>query len=161
MAADQSAVTNAQLNLEFTEIRAPFNGQTGALQFHEGNVVKAPDDTLLTINQTQPIYVEFAVPERYLPEIRKQMNTETLKVLATFENMTVAPPQGELTFIDNSVGHDHGHDFAQGNFSQHRCRALAGTICASGIDAVGIDQCGRGAIASVCRPGRLDSSSML
>ena len=56
-----------ELNLSFTEIRAPFDGRTGSLQFHEGNVVKAPDDTLLTINQIHPIYVAFAVPEQYLP----------------------------------------------------------------------------------------------
>ena len=106
--ADKSAITNAELNLEFTEIRAPFDGVTGSLQFHEGNVVKAPDDTLLTINQIQPIYVQFAVPEQFLPEIRKQMNTETLKVLATFQDMAVAPPQGDLTFIDNSVDETTG-----------------------------------------------------
>ena len=64
VAADESAVTNAQLNLEFTEIHAPFDGRTGSLQFHEGNVVKAPDDTLLTIHQIHPIYVVFAVAER-------------------------------------------------------------------------------------------------
>jgi membrane fusion protein, multidrug efflux system len=40
-------VQSDELNLEFTEIRAPFDGVTGSLQFHEGNVVKAPDDTLL------------------------------------------------------------------------------------------------------------------
>ncbi len=54
VAADSAAVTNAQLNLEFTEIRAPIDGATGGLQFHEGNVVKAPDDVLLTINQIHP-----------------------------------------------------------------------------------------------------------
>jgi membrane fusion protein, multidrug efflux system len=96
-------VQSDKLNLEFTEIRAPFDGVTGSLQFHEGNVVKAPDDTLLTINQIHPIYVAFAVPEQYLPEIRKQMETKTLKVSATFQNMEVAPPQGELTFVDNAV----------------------------------------------------------
>ncbi|MEJ0090332.1 MAG: HlyD family efflux transporter periplasmic adaptor subunit [Limisphaerales bacterium] len=78
VAADQSAVTNAQLNLEFTAIRAPFDGRTGSIQFHEGNVVKAPDDTLLTVNQIHPIYVVFAVPEQYLPEIKKQMSGERL-----------------------------------------------------------------------------------
>jgi membrane fusion protein, multidrug efflux system len=98
-----ATVQSDELNLEFTEIRAPFDGVTGGLQFHEGNVVKAPDDTLLTINQIHPIYVEFAVPEQYLPEIRKQMETKTLKVSATFQNMEVAPPQGELTFVDNAV----------------------------------------------------------
>ena len=108
VAADQSAVTNAQLNLEFTAIRAPFDGVTGSLQFHEGNVVKAPDDTLLTINQLKPIYVNFAVPEQYLPEIQKQMRERTLKVSVTFQNMTGAPPQGDLTFVDNSVDETTG-----------------------------------------------------
>ena len=100
--SDQAAIANAGLNLEFTLIRAPFDGRTGSLQFHEGNVVKAPDDTLLTINQIHPIYVAFAVPEQYLPEIKREMREKTLKVMATFQNMD-APPQGELTFIDNAV----------------------------------------------------------
>jgi len=102
VAADEAAVTNATLNLEFTEIRAPFDGRTGSLQFHEGNVVKAPDDTLLTINQIHPIYVQFAVPEQFLPEIQNEMRGKTLAVRASFENMN-APPQGELTFVDNAV----------------------------------------------------------
>jgi membrane fusion protein, multidrug efflux system len=108
VASDQAAVTNAQLNLEFTEIRAPFDGRTGSLQFHEGNVIKAQDDTLLTINQTHPIYVEFAVPEQYLPEIKKQMRAKTLEVLAAFENMDGPAPAGELTFVDNSVDETTG-----------------------------------------------------
>jgi multidrug efflux system membrane fusion protein len=99
---DQAAVTNAQLNLEFTEIRVPLDGVTGSLQFHEGNIIKAPDDVLVTINQIHPIYVQFAVPEQFLPEIQKEMRGKTLAVRAAFENM-VAPPQGELTFVDNAV----------------------------------------------------------
>jgi len=103
VAADRAAVANAQLNLEFTKIRSPITGRTGALQFHEGNVVKAPDDVLLTINQIHPIYAQFAVPEKYLPEIQRQMRGHTLAVTASFENMDTAPPRGELTFVDNAV----------------------------------------------------------
>jgi multidrug efflux system membrane fusion protein len=102
VAADQAAVTNAMLNLDYCQIRAPIDGVTGSLQFYQGNVVKSPDDTLLTINQIHPIYVAFAVPEQYLPEIKKEMRERTLNVQVTFQNMD-APPQGELTFIDNSV----------------------------------------------------------
>ena len=98
-----ATVKSDELNLEFTEIRAPFNGVTGSLQFHAGNVVKAPDDVLLTINQIHPIYVEFAVPEQYLPEIKKQMADKPLTVSAMYENLAGQPPQGELTFIDNAV----------------------------------------------------------
>jgi multidrug efflux system membrane fusion protein len=103
-----ATVQSDKLNLEFTEIRAPFDGETGSLQFHEGNVVKAPDDILLTINQIHPIYVDFSVPEQYLPEIQKQMRERTLKVSVTFENITVPPPQGDLTFVDNSVDETTG-----------------------------------------------------
>jgi multidrug efflux system membrane fusion protein len=98
-----ATVQSDELNLSFTQIRAPFDGVTGGLQFHEGNVVKAPDDTLLTINQIHPIYVQFGVPEQYLPEIRQEMREHPLKVSATFDNMNVPPPQGELTFVDNTV----------------------------------------------------------
>jgi len=98
-----ATVETDKLNLDYTEIRAPFDGVAGSVQFHEGNVVKAPDDVLLTINRIHPIYVQFAVPERYLPEIRKQMAGHTLKVSASFENMTGEPPTGTLTFVDNTV----------------------------------------------------------
>jgi multidrug efflux system membrane fusion protein len=103
-----ATVQSDALNLSFCEIHAPFDGVTGSLQLHEGDVVKAPDDTLLTINQVHPIYVAFAVPEQYLPVIQKQMREKSLKVSVTFENMTVSPPQGELTFVDNSVDQTTG-----------------------------------------------------
>ena len=103
VAADKAAITNALLNLEFCEIRAPIDGVTGGLQSYAGNVVKAPDDTLVTINQIHPIYVQFGVPEQFLPEIRKEMREHPLKVSVSFENMNGPPPQGELTFIDNTV----------------------------------------------------------
>ena len=103
VAADKAAITNALLNLEFCQIRSPIDGKAGGLQAYAGNVVKAPDDVLLTINQIHPIYVQFAVPEQYLPEIKEQMAGQTLKVTVTFENMVGPPPQGELTFVDNAV----------------------------------------------------------
>lgn len=103
VAADEATVTNAELNLGYCQIRAPIDGVTGSLQFHEGNVVKAPDDTLLTINRIHPIYVQFGVPEQYLQAIRREMRNKTLKVMATFENMASPAPQGELTFVDNTV----------------------------------------------------------
>ncbi|MGH7993692.1 MAG: efflux RND transporter periplasmic adaptor subunit [Limisphaerales bacterium] len=98
-----ATVQSDQLNLSFTEIRAPFDGVTGNLLFYQGNVVKAPDDTLVTLNQIHPIYVQFGVPEQFLPEIRREMPAHPLTVSASYENMNGEPPQGELTFIDNTV----------------------------------------------------------
>jgi membrane fusion protein, multidrug efflux system len=98
-----ATVQSDELNLAYCEIRAPIDGRTGGLQFHEGNVVKSPDDVLLTINQIHPIYAAFAVAERYLPEIQKQMEAHTVSVTASFENLVGDPPQGELSFVDNAV----------------------------------------------------------
>ena len=103
VAADRAAITNALLNLGYCHICAPFDGVTGALQKHEGDVVKAPDDTLLTINQVHPIYVQFGVPEQFLPEIRREMRQKNLTATVTFQNLDAPPPQGDLTFIDNTV----------------------------------------------------------
>lgn len=102
-AALVATVQADELNLGYCEIRAPIDGRTGGLQFHEGNVVKSPDDVLLTINQIHPIYAAFAVPERYLSEIQKQMRGRTLPVTARYENLEGEPAAGELSFVDNAV----------------------------------------------------------
>ena len=98
-----ATVQSDELNLSFCEIRAPFDGIAGALQVHAGNVIKAPDDALLTITQIHPIYVVFSVPEQFLPQIKKEMAARALKVSVTYQNLTAPPPQGELTFVDNTV----------------------------------------------------------
>ena len=141
-----ATVHSDELNLSFTEIRAPFDGVTGGLLLHQGNVVKAPDDTLLTINQIHPIYVQFGVPEQYLPEIRQEMREHPLKVSVTFDNMNVPPPQGELTFVDNSVDPTTGMIQLKATFPNEGQRIVAGTICDPDADAVGIDQCRRRAV---------------
>jgi multidrug efflux system membrane fusion protein len=101
--ADQAAVSNAQLSLAYTAIRAPVDGVAGAQLVYAGNIVKSPDDAMLTINQIHPIYVLFAVPERFLPEIKREMGAGALKAVASFEGMQGAAPVGELTFVDNTV----------------------------------------------------------
>ena len=53
--ADAAAITNAQVNLSYTSIRATFDGRTGHLNVKEGNVVKSPDDVMVTITQNRPI----------------------------------------------------------------------------------------------------------
>jgi multidrug efflux system membrane fusion protein len=120
VAVDKAAITNAQLNVEFCHIRSPVDGVTGGLQSFAGNVVKAPDDVLLTINQIHPIYVAFAVPEQYLPEIQKQMDGDPLSVTATYENLDGPPPQGKLTFIDNTVDTTTGTILLKATFPNQR-----------------------------------------
>jgi multidrug efflux system membrane fusion protein len=114
--ADAAAVANATLNLEFCFIRSPVDGVTGSQQVFAGDVVKSPDDVMLMINQVRPIYVVFAVPEQYLAQIRDEMSKRTLKVETTFAGFQGPPPQGELTFVDNSVDTTTGTIQLKGTF---------------------------------------------
>jgi len=101
--ADQSAISNAALNVEFTAIRSRIDGRTGNLMVKEGNIVKAPDDSLVTINQVHPIYVTFSVPEQDLPAIRQRMQEAALSVEVDPPGGSTDPIRGELTFIDNAI----------------------------------------------------------
>jgi multidrug efflux system membrane fusion protein len=69
----------------------------------EGNVVKAPDDFMVTINQIHPIYVTFSVPEQELPAIRERMQQAALPVEVDVPGASSMKMTGDLTFIDNAV----------------------------------------------------------
>ncbi len=121
-----ATVQTDELNLGFTEIRSPIDGVAGALQFYQGNVVKAPDDTLVTLNQIHPIYVQFGVPEQYLPEIQRERRDESLPVAAMFEGLNGPPPEGELTFIDNTVDPSTGMIQLRATFPNEHSRLWPG-----------------------------------
>jgi multidrug efflux system membrane fusion protein len=115
--ADAAAVSNAEVSLEYTDIRSPIDGRTGNLTVKAGNVVKAPDDVLLTITQIHPIYVVFSVPEQQLPAIRQRARETTLPVKAIVPGDTNHPAWGELTFIDNAVDMTTGTILLKGTFT--------------------------------------------
>ena len=115
--ADRAAISSAQASMDYTAIRSPIDGRTGNLTVKAGNVVKAPDDVLLTITQVRPIYVAFSVPEQNLPTIRRQSSKATLAVEAVVPSETNRPAYGELTFINNSVDTNTGTIFLKGTFA--------------------------------------------
>jgi membrane fusion protein, multidrug efflux system len=106
--ADIAAITNAQVNLDYTTIRAPIEGRTGSPAVKQGNVVKAPDDVLVTITQIHPIYVAFAVPEQHLPIIRRRSSEAVLPVSAVAPGDAGPRSVGELSFINNTVDTNTG-----------------------------------------------------
>src|SRR5436190_8399423 len=70
--ASQALLENARLNIEYCTISSPLDGYVGKVLLQAGNMVRANDaNALAVINQVRPIYVNFAVPEQSLPEVRK------------------------------------------------------------------------------------------
>ena len=79
--ASQAALENARLNLEYCTIRSALDGYVGRVLLQAGNMVRTNDvNPLLVINQVRPIYVNFAVPEQNLPEVRQYMTKGPLAV---------------------------------------------------------------------------------
>ena len=114
--ADKAAVEKAKLDLLYCYIRSPINGRTGNLLIHQGNVVKATDVNLITINQVQPIYVDLSVPGVNLAQIKRNMATGSLKVKAIPKDGS-APVYGALTFVDNNIDTTTGTILLKGTFA--------------------------------------------
>ena len=114
--ADKAAIDNIKLQLNYCSIRSPIDGRTGNLAIKQGNLVKATDVELVTINQVHPIYVTFSVPEDRLPEIRRHMAQGNLAVLAYRPSETTALGQGAITFIDNAIDPTTGTIKLKGTF---------------------------------------------
>jgi len=101
----EANVESARLNLEFCSITAPISGRTSNLLVHEGNLVRANDtQALVVINQILPVYVNFSIPERRLPEVLQYLDAGTgLPVDASPSGAAGEPAHGRLTFINNAV----------------------------------------------------------
>jgi multidrug efflux system membrane fusion protein len=125
--ADEVAVQNARLMLSYCYIHAPINGRTGNLLANLGNQIKADADTaMLVINQIQPIYVSFAVPEQNLGEIRKYMALEQVPVEAVIGADVKNPEQGVLTFVDNTVDKSTGTILCKATYTNANKRLWPG-----------------------------------
>src|SRR5580704_4564469 len=102
--AAQAAVENAQLNLQYCFIHSPIEGRAGARLVDAGNVVQANTSGLLLIQHLDPIYADFTVTERDLPEVQAQMAKGTLRTMVRLpSDAPAAARAGTLTFLDNAV----------------------------------------------------------
>ena len=111
IAASGAAVDNLRLQLSYASIRSPIDGRTGNLNVKQGNLVSANSTELMTINEVEPIYVTFSVPEVRLPEIRLGQT-----VLASLRDDSSEPETGQVSFIDNAVDSTTGTIRVKGTF---------------------------------------------
>jgi membrane fusion protein, multidrug efflux system len=105
----QAALETARLNLEYCYIHSPIEGRAGARLVDVGNVVQANTTGLLLIQRLDPIYADFTVTERDLPEVQKEMSRGSLKA---FVRVPSDPENrartGKVTFLDNAVQNGTG-----------------------------------------------------
>jgi len=104
IAADDAAISNAQTQLDYTQVKSPITGVVGLRQVDIGNIVNAATQTgIVTVTQIEPIAVIFTAPEEQLPYISEGQKAAPLKVIAITTDGKKPLAEGKLDVINNQV----------------------------------------------------------
>ena len=99
----QATLDTARLNLSYCTITAPIDGRAGRRLVDAGNLVKANDATLVTIQTLAPLYADFTITERDLPRVRELMAKGLLQTQVIIPERPQEARRGDLTFLDTQV----------------------------------------------------------
>jgi multidrug efflux system membrane fusion protein len=108
IAIAQAAVRSAEINLSYTEIRAPFSGRLGRNQASVGTLITTGSATLNTLVQLDPIYVTFNPSETDLMAIERARAKGKVMVEVYLPGEEKSRHTGEVTFVDNTVDRSTG-----------------------------------------------------
>ena len=103
--SDQATVDNARLQLSYTRVTAPIAGRVGFKQADLGNLVQPGDvNGIVSITQTRPIALVFAVPSAQLPQITARLRaSQPLAVEAFDRNGSTRLAAGRVATTDNAI----------------------------------------------------------
>ncbi len=94
----------ARIDLDYCLIRAPISGRAGLIRFKPGSLVAAgQEEPLVAISKLDPIYVDFNLPGKHLPLVKKRLAGGGLEVRISPRGSKGWPRTGKLTFLDNAI----------------------------------------------------------
>ena len=142
----EANVDIAKTNLNYTEVRAPFDGVVGRRQVDPGNYVGATagGTVLATIMQISPIYVNASIGENEAIQIRKQQiamhkdiskNVGKTAVQAAIQGDSVPGESGVLDFIDHQLNQTSGTVAVRGVFTNQNRHLIPGFYAKLFIEA--------------------------
>jgi multidrug efflux system membrane fusion protein len=112
----QAALNNAQLNFDFSEVKAPINGRISRRLVTEGNIVSADQTMLTTIVSLDPIYFSFTVDEKSFLKYQNSLGIgmgqtqqgKGVPILIALSGEPKPTRKGTLDFVDNRVDNATG-----------------------------------------------------
>ena len=118
---DKAAEDVAQINLGYTQVKAPISGRVGLRTVDIGNLVSSGDTTgIAVITQLNPIDVEFAVPQDRVPELQARIGTDaSLPAIALDRTRTDKIATGKFHALDNQVDVQTGTVRAKARFANN------------------------------------------
>jgi multidrug efflux system membrane fusion protein len=139
VAADQAAIDIAQLNFEYTRVRAPIDGKTGPMLVQPGNLV-ANNSTaaLVTINQIQPIKVSLALPQSDLPRIQSRAHDGGLMMYIDQRDEGGHQYSSPVDFTSNQVDDASGTIELRATFANADASLVPGQLVNVSVELGGI-----------------------
>ncbi len=126
----EAQLAQAELNLSYTKITAPFNGWIGLSAYDVGNYVSAPSRPLAQLMYIDSMRIEFNVSDSYLtPEMRSRLQdgkAPGLRVTLLEEDGSVYPHEGKITFWNNTINRQTATLQVQALFPNREHRLMPG-----------------------------------
>ncbi len=133
LAAAKQDVVKTQTDLNYSIVKAPFDGTIGISQVRQGASVSAGQTILNTISTESPIAVDFLINEKQIPRF---VNMEKQKISATDSLFTLVMPDnslyagtGKIAFIDRGVNAQTGSITVRLSFENKNALLRAGMSC--------------------------------
>lgn len=145
VAAMRAALRQAELDLSYTEIAAPFDGRVGRIGVSAGALVSPGTGPLATVVQQSPIYVAFSLSEPQLVNILQQLETDveglsgngaSPDVFVELPNGTAMDEPGRIAFLDNRIDPSTGTISIRAEFPNTRGLILDGAFVTVRIRAL-------------------------
>src|SRR3984957_9440963 len=109
METDQGVIKSDQTQLDYTTLRAPFDGVTGILQIQIGNLIQPTNTTgIVILTQVQPISVVFILPNADIASVQEAMVRGTVRATVYDQSGTKELDVGTLLALNNQAASTSG-----------------------------------------------------
>jgi membrane fusion protein, multidrug efflux system len=129
METDQGVIKSDQTQLDYTMLRAPFDGLTGILQIQIGNLIQPSNTTgIVILTQVQPISVVFILPNADIASVQEAMARGTVQATVYDQSGTKELDVGTLLALNNQAASTSGTVQLKAIFPNERRQLWPGTF---------------------------------